>query len=81
LQDRESLYAADQRAYVDDCDRHERQHMRHEAIDPRPNVDMLFGANLKYFPRRPKVLMKIVPIGETSARAAIRQDRKRIPYL
>ena len=55
--------------------------MRDEAIDSRPNVDMLFRATLKYFPRRPKILMKIVPIGETGARAAIRQDWERILYL
>lgn len=81
MQDRESLYAANRRAYIDDCDRHERQYMRDEAIDSRPNVDMLFRSTLKYFPRRPKILMKIVPIGETGARAAIRQNWERVLYL
>jgi hypothetical protein len=55
--------------------------MRDEAIDSRPNVDMLFRSTLKYFPRRPKILMKIVPIGETGARAAIRQNWERVLYL
>lgn len=67
-----------QREDVDDFDVHKHQKVADESVDSRAYIEMSRGPTAKDFPRRPEVLMKIVPFRSAGVSSIVGKHRHKL---
>ena len=75
LHEAQAVDMALERPDVHDGDGHERQKVRHEAVDPRSDVDVHRGTPRVDQPRRPQILVEVLAARDPRLGVEVGEDR------